>query len=143
MKSGLHTLLLVVSVFCYSALYAQEHAYTPRLGGVERQAVLAVLRAAVQQELKKPVVFRVDHLKVQQGWAFLRGVPRHPSGKPMRYQGTPYHEAIKQGMFDDWICALLRKERGQWRVVTYAIGATDVPYTDWGQRYHAPEGIFQ
>ena len=49
----------------------------------------------------------------------------------MNYQGTPYQEAMTQGMFDDWICALLQKQLGQWRVVTYAIGATDVPYTDW------------
>jgi hypothetical protein len=139
----MYKLLLLVSVFFYGALYAQEHAYTPRLGGVERKAVLTALRSAVQKELKRSVIFRIDHLKVQQGWAFLRGAPRQPSGKPMQYQGTPYQEAIKQGMFDDWICALLRKERGQWKVVTYAIGATDVPYIDWAQQYHAPEGIFQ
>jgi hypothetical protein len=72
----------------------------------------------------------------------MRGVPRHPSGLPMNYQGTPYQEAIKQGMFDDWICALLQKQRGLWRVVVYAIGATDVPYTGWEQQYHAPQGIF-
>jgi hypothetical protein len=60
----------------------------------------------------------------------------------MHYQGTPYHEAIKQGMYDDWICALLQKQHEQWRVVVYAIGATDVPYVGWEQQSHAPQGIF-
>jgi hypothetical protein len=134
--------LLLVSVFVYSALWAQEQAYTPKVGSTERKAVLGALRSVVQQELRKPVVFRVDHLKVQDGWAFMRGVPRHPSGMPMNYQGTPYQEAIKQGMFDDWMCALLQKQRGHWRVVVYAIGATDVPYAGWEQQYHTPQGIF-
>ena len=133
--------LLIVSVFIYSLLGAQGLAYTPTVGSPERKAVLGALRAVVRPKLKKPVVFRVDHLKIQAGWAFMRGVPRHPSGKPMNYQGTPYQEAIEQGMFDDWICALLRKQHGQWQVVAYAIGATDVPYADWAQQYRAPPGI--
>ena len=134
--------LLLASAFMCCTLWAQEQAYTLKVGSPARKAVLGALRSAVQQELRKPVVFKVDHLKVQDGWAFMRGVPRHPSGRPMNYQGTPYQEAIKQGMFDDWICALLQKQRGHWQVVVYAIGATDVPYTGWEQQYHAPQGIF-
>ena len=134
--------LLLVSVCLYGALWARAQADAPTGGRTERKAVLGALRSAVRQELKRPVVFRVDHLKVQHGWAFMRGVPRRPSGGPMNYQGTPYHEAIKQGVFDDWICALLQKQRGRWRVVAYAIGATDVPYAGWAQQYHAPPEIF-
>jgi hypothetical protein len=134
--------LFLLSLFVYSALWAQEQAYTPKVGSPERKAILGALRSAVRSELKKPVVFRVDHLKVQGGWAFMRGMPRQPSGKPMNYQGTPYYEAITQGMFDDWICALLQKQGGEWRLVTYAIGATDVPYVGWAQQYHVPQAIF-
>jgi hypothetical protein len=135
--------LLVMTVFVYTSFASQGLAYTPAVGSKERKAVLSALRAAVQRELKKPVVFGVDHLKVQGGWAFMRGMPRHPSGKPMNYQGTPYQEAIEQGIFDDWICALLRKQHGRWRVVAYVIGATDVPYAGWAQQYRAPPGIFE
>ena len=134
--------LLLVSLVICSSLWAQEQAYTPKVGSTERRAVLGALRLVVRPELKRPVVFKVDHLKVQDGWAFMRGVPRHPSGKPMNYQGTPYQETITQGMFDDWICALLQKQGARWRVVTYAIGATDVPYTGWAQQYHVPQAIF-
>lgn len=108
-----------------------------------RRAILNTLRIGVQKELKRPVQFKVDHLKVQNGWAFLRGVPQQPDGKPMNYKGTSYQEAIKLGVFDDWICALLRKQRGKWRVVTYAIGATDVAYDGWDKQYQAPPSIFK
>jgi hypothetical protein len=97
---------------------------------------------AVQTELKRQTLFKVDHLKVQSQWAFLRGVPQQLGGKPMNYKGTPYQEAIKLGVFDDWICALLRKQRGEWRVVTYVIGATDVAYDGWDKQYQAPASIF-
>ena len=113
------------------------------VGSQTRKAVLGALRAVVHPQLEKSVVFRVDHLKIQAGWAFMRGVPRHPSGKPMNYQGTAYQEAIERGIFDDWICALLRKQHDRWRVVAYTIGATDVPYVGWAQQYRAPPGIFK
>jgi hypothetical protein len=28
-------------------------------------------------------------------------------------------------------------------VKNYVIGATDVPFADWAERYHAPPGIFR
>ena len=97
----------------------------------------------MESELKKPVVSRIDALKVQTGWAFLRGAPLHKSGKTMDYRGTPYQKMIEAGTFDDWICALLNKEGNRWRVVAHAIGATDVPFVDWAERHHAPAVIFK
>ncbi len=142
--SVLATVFVIVGVLSCQAtsLSAQQRAYSPKIGSAERAAVLGTLRSAVQQEIKKPVVFKVDHLKVQDGWAFMRGVPQQSSGKPVDYRGTPYEEAIKEGIFDDWICALLRKEGGKWKVVTYALGATDVPYLRWKEEYRAPSDIF-
>ena len=112
----------------------------------ERARILNALRVPVAKELKRPVVFRVDYLKVRGDWAFLRGVPRQPGGKPMEYRGTPYEQARKEGVFDDWICALLRRQRpgsGPWRVVRYAIGATDVAYEGWDREFGAPSAIFR
>ena len=124
-------------------LEAQPGVYTPKVGSSERKAVLEPLRASVQQELKTMVVFKVDRLRVQDGWAFIRGVPQQPSGKPLNYRGTPYQAAIDQGTFDDWICALLQKQQGKWKVIKYEIGATDVPFVGWEQQYGAPSGIFK
>ena len=116
---------------------------TPTAGSAERKAIMDSLRAPVEKRLRKKVVFKVDHLKVEGGWAFLRGVPQQPGGKAMDYRDTGYAGAIREGIFDDWICALLRKQGSRWEVVTFVIGATDVPWVDWGERYKAPPGIFE
>ncbi|MFO1434687.1 MAG: hypothetical protein U1F76_32155 [Candidatus Competibacteraceae bacterium] len=134
--------LLFILLVC-RPLWAQEPLYTPKPSSAERSAILDSLRAAVQKELKKPVTFKVEQLKVQGSWAFMHGVPLQPNGKRMNYRDTPYQEAIEQGMFDDWICALLQKRQGRWRTVTYSLGATDVPYLDWSRKYQAPSALFR
>lgn len=121
----------------------QSTAYTPKPNSVERKQILDSLRAPVEADLKKAVIFKVDHFKVENDWAFMRGVAQQPGGKKMDYKGTQYEEAIKEGIFDDWICALLRKEKGKWRVVTYSIGATDVVYDGWDEEFNAPPEIFK
>jgi hypothetical protein len=121
----------------------QNFAYTPKPNSIERKQILDALRSPVESELKRAVVFKVDHLKLQSGWAFMRGVPQRPDGKRMDYAGTPYEEAIKEGAFDDWICALLSKEKNKWRVVKYVIGATDVAYEGWDKEFNAPPDIFR
>jgi hypothetical protein len=136
-------LLLVISCVLFGTTWAQEMVPSLQPGSAERKAILRALRVPVRKELKKQALFKVDHLKVQDQWAFMRGVLQQPQGKPMNYTGTPYQGAIKLGVFDDWICALLYKERGKWRVVTYVIGATDVAYDGWDKQYQAPASIFK
>jgi hypothetical protein len=118
-------------------------AYTPKTGSVERKALMDALRLPVEKELGKKVAFKIDHLKVQDDWAFMRGIPQQPNGKAMDYQGTSHQEAIKEGMFDDGICALLKKQDDKWTVVIYQIGATDVPWVSWNEEYKAPATIFK
>jgi hypothetical protein len=134
--------VLLVLWVCGSGL-AAEGGYTPKPGSPERKQISGELRKVVESELKKPVRIRIDALKVRNGWAFLRGVLLDKSGKPMDYRGTPYQESIEAGTFDDWLCALLHNEGNRWQVVAHAIGATDVPFADWAERYHAPPGIFK
>ena len=135
--------MLVLSFFstllCASTTLAQ---YTPEKGSVERKAITDALRVPVEKKLKQSVVFNIDHLKVQDGWAFMFGAPRKPGGGRLDYSKTAYAEAEAAGMFDDNISALLRKVRGRWTVVKYVIGATDVVYLDWDKQYRAPSGIF-
>ena len=131
-----------VALFLCQAL-AQNQSYTPERGTPERQAITDALRISVQKQLKTKVIFKIDHLKVQNGWAFLRGVPQQANGSAMDYHRTPYQAALAAGAFDDGIVALLRKRGGKWQVVKYVIGATDVPYVDWDRKYHAPSAIFK
>lgn len=122
---------------------AQSGPYTPKAGSAERKAIMDSLRVPVEKRLLKSVVFKVDHLKVQNGWAFMRGVPQQPNGRAMDYRGTGYEQAQKDGIFDDWICALLRKQGAKWQVVQFVIGATDVVYIGWDEKYKAPSAIFE
>jgi hypothetical protein len=133
----------MVFAFACTSSVAQERPYTPERGDPERQAIMDALRVPVKRELKKEVIFKIDALKVQGGWAFVRGVPKSPDGGPMDYRGTIYQENIRQGVFDDWFCALLRRRGDKWQVVTYSIGATDVAYEGWDEKYHAPRAIFR
>jgi hypothetical protein len=129
----------VLAVMVFRALLA-----APAVNGTktERTAVLDALRVPVRKELKKPVLFKVDHLKMQDGWAFMTGEPQQPGGKAMDYRGTRYQKATDDGVFDDWICALLRRKKGKWTVLRYRIGATDVAWIGWDAEFKAPKGIF-
>ena len=133
---------VLLLLWCGEAVPAQKVLSTPKPGSAERAAIMDCLRAPVQKELKRKAVFEIKHLKVQNGWAFLTGVPRQPDGAAMEYRGTPYADARRAGAFDDWICALLHRQSGKWRVVTYVIGATDVAWWGWDRKYKAPAAIF-
>ena len=101
------------------------------------------MRPAFEKDLKQKVIFQVDRLKVQRGWAFLVGQPRQPNGKPINYKHTAYQEAIANGAFGGDYCALLHKTKDRWKLVTYRIGMTDVPWVTWDRDYHAPPAIFK
>lgn len=140
----LRCMALLFAILLLSAtVMAQSGPYTPKAGSAERKAIMDALRVPVVKRLLKPVVFKVDHLKVQGGWAFMKGVPQQPNGKPMDYRGTGYERAQKDGIFDDWICALLRKQGTKWQVVEFVIGATDVVYIGWDEKHKAPPAIFE
>jgi hypothetical protein len=132
---------LVIIVAVAGAASAQE-GHTPAPGSAERKAIADALRAPVEKELRQKVVFKIDHLKASGDWAFLRGVPQRPGGGRVDYSATPYRQRIEDGVFDNWICALLRKRAGKWQVVKYVIGATDVVYEGWDEEYKAPSSIF-
>jgi hypothetical protein len=132
-------LLLIISA---AGVARAQGTTTPAAGSPERKAIADALRAPVERELKQKVIFKIDSLKLKDGWAFLRGVPQRPDGGKVDYSSTPYGEAINEGVFDDGIVALLRKRAGKWQVVKYVIGATDVPYVTWDKDYKAPPAIF-
>lgn len=128
------------------SLFAINSNNTAELEISERNKIVDVLRSVVEKELKKPVIIKIETLNVQNGWAFLIGIPLEKSGEPMNYHGTPYQELINAGVFDNWICALLHKEgynSSNWGVVRHVIGATDMPFLDWEKLYFAPPEIFK
>jgi hypothetical protein len=146
-KHATKTILILSLSVLFTALtsltaVAQTAAYTPEKGSAERKAISDALRVPVEKKLKQSVVFKIDHLKVKDGWAFMLGTPRKTDGGQIDYSQTIYAEAKREGMFDDNIMALLHKVKGRWRVVQYVIGATDVAYIGWDKKYGAPSAIF-
>jgi hypothetical protein len=137
------SLAVLITLFVAPAILAQGRAYTPDKGSAERKAITDALRVPVGKRVNRDVVIlKVDHLKVQDDWAFLLGMVRRPDGGPIDYPYTPYRDANKSGMFDDNVMALLHKVGGQWHLVRYMIGATAMTYLGWDRKFHAPQAIF-
>jgi hypothetical protein len=134
---------LFICLLVNASARAQDTPQTPKPNSSERKAIIDTLRGPVEKKLKQKVVFRIRRLKVQNGCAFLEGVPQQPGGKPVNYTITPHRTAFEAGAFDDSILGLLWKEKRGWQVVVYAIGSTDYPVPHWQQKYKAPPGIFR
>ncbi|MEQ1645772.1 MAG: hypothetical protein ABL959_20140 [Pyrinomonadaceae bacterium] len=134
--------LVLVSILTiiFSAVASAQAVYTPEKGSAERTAILAALRVPVEKTLKQDIVFVTDHFSVNGTWAFVSGQPTTPSGGKPSLKGTIFDG--DEDMFDDNFFGLLRKTGGKWKVVTHALGCTDVCYLDWWKKYKAPKGIF-
>jgi hypothetical protein len=140
----LKKLLISLSIILIPACAAvAQKVYTPEKGSAERAAVLNALRVPVEKRLKQKISFNVETFNVQEGvWAFLSGEPLSTDGGRPNYKNTPYAEAVEAGAFDNNFFALLKKTGGKWKVVTYAIGCTDVCYAGWWKDYKAPKAVF-
>jgi len=134
---------IALSTLLFSAIGLNAQTVThPEKGSPERTALLDTLRPAVETKLKQKIVFVVNTINVQGGWAFIDGRVQTPDGKVPNWKNTPFAQAAKYGAQSDAISALLRKNAGGWKVVTNAIGCTDVCYVDWWKRFKAPKAVF-
>lgn len=132
---------LTTLLFGLSAVVAMGQT-TPAVGSPDRVAMMNALRVPVQKALKTKVQFKVEWLKMEGGWAFMRGTPQQPNGSKIDYKKTPYKRQYEDGAFSDFVCALFRKKGGKWTIVQYALGPTDVAYEPWPKQFGAPKSIF-
>lgn len=116
--------------------------HSPVAGSAERTAILDALRGPVEAELEQPVVFKVNLIRAQGEWAFVRATPLQPGGNRIDYLNTKFREQVENGAFDDSVDALVKYTNGSWQPVIYVIGATDVAWSLWPQEYGAPEALF-
>lgn len=122
-----------------TAAFAQG-VYTPKVDSAERKAILSALRVPVEKDFKQKIVFVVDTLNSNGSWAYIGGTPQKPGGGNPDLAGTKFAEY--EDAYDHNFFGLLRKTGGKWRVVTYAIGCTDVCWLDWATTHKAPKAIF-
>lgn len=127
---------------CLCPLTFGQAVTSPKQGSAARKGILDALRVPIEKDLKQRVMFKVDHLKVSGNWAFMSGKNLTAAGKKIDYRKTRYKDAIDSGAFDDWTCALLKREGNKWKVLRYSIGATDVVWDGWFREFRAPKAIF-
>lgn len=139
LKKSLISLSVILFLSC--AALAQSVS-EPEKSSPERTAILNALRVPVEKALKQKIQFSVQTIKVQGNWAFVNGEPQNSSGEKPDYSNTEFQEAMDEGMFDNNFQALLKKTGGKWKVVTYAIGCTDVCWLGWEEEFKAPKAIF-
>lgn len=137
------TLLSLSVILIFAAASFAQTAYTPDRDSADWKAILGALRVPVEKELKQKIKFAVQNFKMQGSWAFVNGTPQNSSGGEPNYRTTKYQRQISDGAFDNNFQALLKKTGGKWKVVTYAIGCTDVCWLDWDTKYKAPKAIFE
>lgn len=139
----LRTLLFVITFGgLLSAVAAPQSVHIPEKGSAERTQILDALRLPVEKDLKQKIRFVTDNFNVRGNWAFVSGKPQTPAGGGPNYRNTRYWSAFVSDAFDNNFFALLKRNAGRWKVVTTALGCTDVCYTDWWSRYRAPKAIF-
>ena len=103
---------------------------------------LEAISPAVEKILGMPVQLNIHELRNNNEWTFLTATPLTADGKAIDYSSTIYAEDIREGYFDDWLCALVQKsDGGKWYVVALDIGATDAPFVDWPDRYGVPKAL--
>ncbi|NML06168.1 hypothetical protein [Sphingomonas sp. G-3-2-10] len=142
-KWGTGILLGLAVVAAGGVPAASAQAVQVGLGDPSRAQLLDTLRSAIAEDLKQPVKFVVREMRTYRGWAFVTASPRTPAGAEIDFGKTHYAEQQEAGVLDgDTVYALLRQERGTWRVVTFVIGPTDVAWEAWPDEHGAPKQLF-
>jgi len=109
----------------------------------ERKAILNALKEALRPDLNLTPKLVVKKLVTKNGFAYFIGRVKNEKGGEIDFRKTAYKEAVKEGVFDgDRTNALLRKTGNKWKVLTFVIGPTDVPWGCWWKKFKAPKDIF-
>ncbi len=113
-----------------------QSAHTPAVGSEERKALMDAIRVPAEKELKQPVIFNVDRLRVAGDWAYARVSPTRPNGSELDFSRTKFQKLIDLGAFDPQGEALLFQDAdGEWSVVEWVFGSTDVPSAGWSSKH--------
>lgn len=132
-------LFSVVVICCLLSIVARGAAtavHSPRPGSRERAAIMDALRRPVVRVVKRRVIFKVNHLRVSQGWAFLEGSARNTDGS-----------ALGERYLWGELTALLRLQSGRkgshWQVLYWGF-ATDTSVMESCKKKYptAPRAIF-
>lgn len=99
----------ILFILVASALFARAEPHEPKPGSPERKGIMDAMRSPVSKHIGKAVQFTGD-VKVSGDWATFNGNVATKDGKP------PAREEAKNDLTMDFF-ALLRKEKGEWKVL--------------------------
>jgi len=114
-----HISLLGLLALILSA--AAQTVYTPKPGSPERQAVCDALREFLaknyaQSPLPQPIVFKIDTIRIQDGFCFFQGLPIFKDGS----------DVVPRYMADVGYYFCLKQDGKGWKVV-FDLSRSDVP----------------
>ena len=141
MKDG----FLCCSIFFNLLVFAQDAKtdIAKTTDSKDRKEILEALKKKVQPDLKLLPKLVVKHLYVKNGFAYFIGHVKDGNGKDIDFSKTAYKNEVEAGVFDgDNTNALLKKSGDKWKVLTFVIGPTDVPWGCWWKEFKAPKEIF-
>lgn len=101
------------------------------------------LRVPAKKDLGRTVIFNVVTLRVVGNWAYARVEPTLPDGSEIDYSKTKFKEQKELGMFDPQGEALLRRHGGEWKVLEWVFGATDVASAGWRDKHDFPASLLE
>ena len=139
------TLLTFFFVLQIAFGYAQKSKLNlaKDMSSADRKNIVEALKLKMQPDLKLKPKLVVKELWVKNGFAYFIGQAKAENGKAIDFTKTVYREQVEAGIFDgDGTNALLKKTGNKWKVLTYVIGPSDVPWGCWWKEYKAPKEIF-
>lgn len=103
------------------------------------------LTPVLAENIGRPVSLSVQTSTMEGNWGWIVAQPWTADATQIDWSQTRYAERAREGVLDGngTTYALLRRENGQWRVLEFAVGPTDVAWVDWAERHGAPASIMQ
>lgn len=105
--------------------------------GEDRMAILGSLRTPVSSDLKTPVEFVVNRARICGNWAFVVATPQKAGGAAIAWART-----VCSGDTSHLAGGLMRREGATWTLVEYALCPSDVAWSDWPEKFGAPQSLF-
>ena len=118
-------------------------AVEPMKGTPERAAVVDAVRARTEKDLGSPLMFQIQHINIDAGWAYVEGTPSRGDGKPFPWATTRFAKAFAEGVMSDEVMALMRLSGANWQLVEYALGPSDVAWEEWVVKHGLNRGFFE
>ncbi len=121
-----------------------QDAEQPESGSALETEILEAARPTFEAETSGAIEYEVRRVNVLDDWAFAEVTLRRPGGRDIDWQRTKYAEDFSQGIFDPAASFFLAKrENGNWILVQYATGPTDIAWDSWKDDYRLPKELFE